>query len=86
MLHMIHASREGNWSLHLACIHVKCYHHDGVLCMTTLITQGICMPSMPDEQPKVLAFMETGGLSVQMNTDNAFGRVPVGKTTEETNH
>ena len=44
------------------------------------------MTSMPDEQPKVLAFMETGGLSVQMNTDNAFGRVPVGKTTEETNH
>ena len=42
------------------------------------------MTSLPKEHPKVHAFMETGGFSVQMSPDNAFGRIPVDQTIAET--
>ena len=40
--------------------------------------------SLPKEHPQVHAFMEAGGFSVQMSPDNAFGRIPVDQTIEET--
>ena len=42
------------------------------------------MTSLPKEHPHVHAFMEAGGFSVQMSPDNAFGRIPVDQTIEET--
>ena len=44
----------------------------------------IDMTSLPKEHPQVHAFMEAGGFSVQMSPDNAFGRIPVDQTIEET--
>lgn len=36
------------------------------------------------QHPQAHAFMEAGGFSVQMSPDNAFGRIPVDQTIEET--
>ena len=42
------------------------------------------MTSLPKEHPQVIALLEAGGFSVQMSPDNAFGRIPVDQTIEET--
>lgn len=42
------------------------------------------MTSLPKEHPQVHALLEAGGFSVQMSPDNAFGRIPVDQTIEET--
>ena len=42
------------------------------------------MTSLTKEHPQVHAFLEAGGFLVQMSSDNAFGRIPVDQTTEET--
>ena len=42
------------------------------------------MTSLPKEHPQVHAFTEAGGFSVQMSPYNAFGRIPVDQTIEET--
>lgn len=42
------------------------------------------MTSLPKEHPQVQAIMEAGGISVQMSTENAFGRILVDQTIEET--
>ena len=42
------------------------------------------MTRLPDEHPEVHEFMRNGGFSVQLSKENAFGRVPVDQTLEET--
>ena len=42
------------------------------------------MTSLPDEYPEVHEFMRNGGFSVQLSSDNSFGRIPVVQTLEET--
>lgn len=83
MLHMIRASREGNWMLHLACIRQMlpwCFAYDN-----TNYARYMSIYDQPTkEHPQVHAFMEAGGFSVQMSPNNAFGRIPVDQTIEET--
>ncbi|XP_068719543.1 uncharacterized protein [Montipora capricornis] len=87
MLHMIRASREGNWMLHLACIRQMlpwCFAYDNTNYARYMSIYYSDMTSLPKEHPQVHAFMEAGGFSVQMSPDNAFGRIPVDQTIEET--
>ena len=87
MLHMIRASREGNWMLHLACIRQMlpwCFAYDNTNYARYMSIYYNDMTSLPKEHPQVHAFMEADGFSVQMSPDNAFGRIPVNQTIEET--
>jgi len=42
------------------------------------------MTSLLQEHPQVHEFLEAGGFFVQMSPGNAFGRIPVDQTIEET--
>ena len=42
------------------------------------------MAHLKDDHPDVYDFMKAGGFSVQMNTSNPFGRLPVDQTIEKT--
>ena len=87
VLHMIRTSREGNWMLHLACIRQMlpwCFAYDNTNYFRYMSIYYSDMTSLPKEHPQVHAFMEAGGFSVQMRPDNAFGRISVDKTIEET--
>ena len=83
MLHMIRASREGNWMLHLVCILQMlpwCFECDNTNYARYMSIHYSDMTSLLKVHPQVHAFMEAGGFSVQMSSDNAFGRIPVDRT------
>jgi len=87
MLHMIRASREGNWMLHLACIRQMlpwCFAYNNANCARHMSICYSDLTSLPKENPQAHAFMEAGGFSVPMSPDNAFGRISVDQTIEET--
>lgn len=87
MLYMIRASREVNWMLHLACIRQMlpwCFAYDNTNYARYMSIYYSDMTSLPKEHPQVHVFLEAGGFLDQMSSDNAFGRIPVNQTTEET--
>ena len=76
MLHMISASREGNWVLHLACARQMlpwCFAYDNTNYARYMSVYYSDMTSLPQEHPQVHEFMEADGFSVQMSPENAFG-------------
>jgi len=86
MLHMIHASREGNWMLHLACIRQMlawCFVYDNTNYTRYMSIYYIDMTSLLKEHLQFHTFVEAGGFSGQISPDNAFSRIPVDQTTEE---
>lgn len=87
LLHMIRASREGNWKLHLSCVRQMlpwCFAYNAINYARYMSAYYSDMTSLPDEHPEVHEFMSNGGFSVQMSKENTFGRIPVDQTLEET--
>ena len=87
LLHMIRASREGNWELHLSCVRQMlpwCFSYDAINYARYMSAYYSDMTSLPDEHPEAHEFMRNGGFSVQLSNDNTFGRIPVDQTLEET--
>jgi hypothetical protein len=87
MLNLLRASREGNWSLHISAIKDMipwCFAYDKQNYARYLSSYYAEMTNLRDEHPSVLAFLESGGFSVQLGSQNPFGRIPVDQTIEET--
>lgn len=87
LLHMIRASREGNWELHLSCVHQMlpwCFAYNAINYSRYMSVYYGDMMNLPNDHPEVHEFMQNGGFSVQMSKDNTFGRIPVDQTLEET--
>lgn len=87
MLCLIRASREGNWMLHLAAIRKMipwCFAYDKVNYARFLTYYYATMSRLPIEHPEVHAHFMLGGFSVQIGSQNPFGRIPVDQTIEET--
>ena len=83
----IRGSREGNWLLHLAAIREMiswCFAHDKVNYASYLTYYYASMSQLPTEHPDVHAHFMEGGFSVQICSQNPFGRIPVDQTIEET--
>ena len=86
-LHMVRASREGDWTLHLSCIRQMlpwCFAYDAINYARYMSVYYSDMTSLQEEHPEVHEFMKTGGFTVQMSSKNTFGRIPVDQTVEET--
>ena len=87
MLHMVRASREGDWTLHLFCVLrtlPRCFAYDAINYARYMSVYFSDMTSLPEKHPEIHEFMKAGGFSIQMNSDNSFGRIPMDQTVEET--
>ena len=74
LLHMIRASREGNWDLHLACVRQMlpwCFSYNATNYSRYMSVYYSDMTRLPDEHPEVYELMKNGGFSVQLSQDNA---------------
>lgn len=86
-LHMVRASREGDWMLHLYYIHQMlpwCFAYDAINYAQYVSVYYRDMTSLQDEHPDVHECMKMGSFSVQMSSNKTVGRIPVDQTTEET--
>ena len=88
LLCLIRTSREGDWMLHLASVRAMipwCVAYDRLNyarlppCYCAYI-----MFQLPTPHPDVHAEFMQGGVSVQLSSNNPFGRIPVDHTIEET--
>lgn len=79
LLRLMRASREGNWELH-----VSSFAHDNLNYARYLSYYLSEMSHLREEHPDVLAYLRSGGFSVQIGAMNPFGRIPVDQTCEET--
>lgn len=64
LLHMIRASREGNWELHLSCVRKMlpwCFSYNAINYARYMSAYYSDMTSLPDEHPQVHEFMRNGG-------------------------
>ncbi|XP_078353848.1 uncharacterized protein LOC144638526 [Oculina patagonica] len=87
LLHLIRSSREGNWMLHLYAIRAVlpwCFAYDRVNYSRYLSVYYTEMTRLSIDHPDVHVQLENGGFSVQLGTQNPFGRIPVDQTIEET--
>ena len=87
LLGMIRASREGNWHLHLASIRAMipwCFAYDRINYSRYLTYYFAQMSRLEYENPYVYNNFMSGGFSVQIGTENTFGKILVDQTIEET--
>ena len=87
VLCLLHGSHEGNWDLHLNAIRTMipwCFAYDKVNYARYLSAYYAQMTNLPNKNPDVYGAFKTGQFSVQMSTNNPFGRIPVDQTTEVT--
>ncbi len=87
LLGLIRASREGDWILHLASIRAMipwCFAYDRLNYARYLPYYYAKMTQLPTEHPDVYAKFMQGGFSVQLDSTNPFGKIPVDQTIEET--
>ena len=87
LLRLLRALREGNWELHVLAIRSMipwCFAYDNVNYARYLSSYLSEMSHLGEEHPDVLAYLRSGGFSVQIGTMNTFGRIPVDQTCEET--
>ena len=86
LLGLIRASREGDWMLHLASVRAMipwCFAYDR-LNYARYLPYYAHMSQLPTTHPDVHAEFMQGGFSVQLGSNNPFGRIPVDQTIEET--
>jgi hypothetical protein len=89
MLRMNRASREGNWQMHLAAIHDMipwCFSYDKINYARYLSAYYSEMCHLPTEHPEVQSYLEAGGFSVQLTSENNFGKIPVDQTRSTVTH
>ena len=87
LLGLIRASREGDWMLHLASVRAMvpwCVAYDRLNYARFLPCYCAHMSQLPTSHPDVHAEFIQGGFSVQLSSNNPFGRIPVDHTIEET--
>ena len=87
LLGLIRASREGDWMLHLASVRAMipwCFAYDRLNYARYLPYYYAQMSQLPTTHPDVQAEFMQGGFSVQLGSNNPFGRIPVDQTIEET--
>ena len=87
LLGLIRASREGDWMLHLASVRAMipwCFAYDRLNYARYLPYYYAHMYQLPTTHPDVHAEFIQGGFSVQLGSNNPFGRIPVDQTIEET--
>ncbi len=88
VLGLLRASREGNWSLHLnatrSMLFPWCFAYDKVNYARYLSPYFAEMTNLPEKKPDVYEAFKAGQFSVQLSSNNPFGRIPVDQTTEVT--
>ena len=87
LLGLLRASREGDWDLHLHSIRMMipwCFAYDKVNYARYLTPYFAQMTNLAEKNPEVQRAFKTGSFSVQLSTNNPFGRIPVDQTTEVT--
>ena len=87
VLGLLCASREGNWDLHLHAIRTMipwCFAYDKVNYARYLVPYFAQMTNLSEKNPAVYEAFKTGNFSVQMSSNNPFGKIPVDQTTEVT--
>ena len=89
LLHLLRASREGNGNLHLNAIRGMipwCFAYDKVNYTRYLSAYYVQMTNVPEVYLCVYEAFNSGQFSVQIYSNNQFGRVPVHQTVETTVH
>ena len=79
LLGLLRAAREGNWDLHLSAIRTLipwCFAYDKI--------NYACYLSLYLAEMTNLKAFKTGQFSVQLSSNNPFGRFPIDQTTEAT--
>ena len=87
VLGLLRAAREGNWDLHLSAIRTLipwCFAYDKVNYARYLSPYLAQMTNLPEKNPEVYVAFKEGQFSVQLSSNNPFGRLPVDQTTEVT--
>ena len=89
MIALIRASREGNWHLHMYAVREMipwCFAYDkhNYARYPSIYMYHAQMNHLPENQPDIYRHMLNSGVSLQSSSTNAFGRVPVDQTVEET--
>lgn len=87
LLALLRGAREGNWNLHLSAIRSMipwCFAYDKVNYARYLPAYYTEMMKLPTEHPQVHQSFMDGNFSVQLSTNNTFGRIPVDQTIEVT--
>ena len=87
LLRLLRASHEGNWNLHLNAIRsliTWCFAYDKVNYARYLSAYYAQMTTVPETYPRVYGAFNSGQFSVQISSNNPFGRVPVDQTIETT--
>ena len=86
-LGLLRAAREGDRGLHLASIRAMipwCFAYDKVNYASFLSYYYATISRLPIDYPEVHQQFMKGGFSVQLGSQNPFGRIPVDQTIEET--
>ena len=87
LLGLLRASREGNWELHLHAIRNMipwCFAYDKLNYARYLSPYFAQMTNLPEKYRSVYEAFKTGQFSVQLSSNNPFGRIPVDQATEVT--
>ncbi len=77
VLGLLRASREGNWSLHLNATRSMlpwCFAYDKVNYARYLSPYFAEMTNLPEKKPDVYEAFKAGQFSVQLSSNNTFGR------------
>ena len=86
-LGLLHAAREGDWLLHLASIRAMipwCFAYDKLNYARFLSYYYATMSRLTIDHPEVHQQFMQDGFSVQIGSQNPFGRIPVDQTIKET--
>ena len=87
VLGLLRESREGGWDLHLHSVRMMipwCFVYDKVNCAPYLTPYFAQMTNLDQTNPEVQRAFKTASFSVQLSSNNPFGRIPVDQTTEVT--
>ena len=87
LLDIIRASREGNFLLHLESVEAIipwCFAYDRTNYSRYLPYYIQSMKELETSKPSVWEYLCDRGFSVQLSSTNAFGRIPMDQTIEET--
>lgn len=87
LLGLLRASREGDWYLHLAAIHTLipwCFAYDRMNYSRYLPIYYAEMENLQEKHPDVHNYFVEGGFSVQLGSENPFGKIAVDQAIEET--
>ncbi len=87
ILGFIRAAREGNWLLHLSCVLkliMWSFANDKLNYAWYLPIYYAQMTQLPQTHPHVHKHMMNGGFSVQLGSENPFGKLPADQVIEET--